>query len=99
MVSDTLAWWPAGRFRPARLGLRRSFRFGLAPRLRDGLGGKTLRQVRTPCGAIPLLEGLSRDRALDQQLGKLPALRFALDWHQRPVITLRIRHAAATGER
>jgi hypothetical protein len=24
---------------------------------------------------------LWRDLALDQQLGKLPALRFALDWH------------------
>src|SRR5580700_10923890 len=70
-----------GVFRLTRLGLRRSFRFGLALCLCDGLGVKTLRQLGAPCSAIPLLEGLRRDRALDQQLGKLPSLRFALDWH------------------
>src|SRR3984893_2812520 len=65
------------------LGLRSALRFGPALRLRDGLGVETLGQLGASCCAIPLLEGLRRDVALDQQLGKLPALRFAFDWHGR----------------
>src|SRR5678816_4636624 len=43
-----------------------------------------LRQLGLPCRAIPFFIGLGRNLALDQQLGKLPALRFALDWHKSP---------------
>jgi hypothetical protein len=43
---------------------------------------KTLRQLRTPRSAIPFFEGLLRNLSRDQQLRKLPALCFALDWHR-----------------
>ena len=50
------------------------------PRLRPLLDA--LRQLRAAGLAIPFLVGLRRDLALDQQLGKLTALRFAFEWHR-----------------
>jgi hypothetical protein len=42
----------------------------------DALG-----QFFLPGAAVPFLEDLRRDLALDQQLRKLSALRFAFDRH------------------
>src|SRR6185295_10458668 len=64
------------------LGLRSELRPDLA--FWFGLRVQALRQLGVPRCPIPLLERLGRDLALDQQLGKLPALRLALDGHWSP---------------
>jgi hypothetical protein len=62
--------------------VKSALRFHLALRLRHFLCVEPLRQLGLARRTIPFLEGLGRDLALDQQLGKLPALRLALDWHR-----------------
>src|SRR5688572_5623222 len=58
-----------------------TLRLGLAAGLGSGLRADPLGQLGTSGLAIPLFIGLRRDLALDQQLGKLPTLRLALEWH------------------
>ena len=82
IASAALPSWPARFLCSRSLGLRSALRLRLAPPLRRSLGVEPLRQLRAPRCAIPLLEGLWRYLALDQQLSELPALRFALDWHR-----------------
>src|SRR4029453_12982504 len=69
--------------RSSRLALRSPLRLRLPLRLAVLLGMETLPQLLAPRAAIPLLERLGRDLALDQQLRELPSLRLALDRHAR----------------
>src|SRR4029453_3127537 len=68
---------------PSRLPFRSPLRLRLPLRPAGLLGMETLRQLLAPRAAIPLLERLGRDLALDQQLRELPSLRLALDRHAR----------------
>jgi hypothetical protein len=43
---------------------------------------ESLGQLGTASRAVPLLVGLLRDVAFDQELGKLPSLCLALEWHR-----------------
>src|SRR6185503_20455319 len=95
--SAALPRWPERRLCSSSLGLRHALRLHLAFPLHYSLGADPLRQLCGPRDAIPLLEGLRRDFALDQQLGKLPALRFALDWHFCKVLSKLVERLKRTG--
>jgi hypothetical protein len=69
-------------------GRRGPYLLRLAVRLPLGFGldlGLALGVTRSgsfaPPLAVPLLEGLRRDLAFDQQLRELPPLGLALEWH------------------
>src|SRR5262245_57147061 len=66
-------------FGTSHFGFGSALPFALRPGLAFGM--KPFRQLLASRSAIPLLVCLRRDLTIDQQLGKLPALRFALDWH------------------
>jgi hypothetical protein len=55
---------------------------------------ETFRQFLCAGFAVPLLKRLVRDFSFDKELGELPPLRLALEWHpsyqNEPVIAARI---------